>query len=194
MEGRQSVTQIRLTREQIDFLARTSAATRLYSRRYLLRIDILRLLTDELLRAKLPPERVTSLRALREIFAEHLAGTRDLADRPIARLAICLENEAAQSARRSVLEFARPRNRPGRGRGPATPPHESLTLRLSAGDLVGIDTFRCDVRERSGFILSRSALFRSLIDSFVDAVCMPDRSLRSLSRARSEEETIPALP
>lgn len=172
-----AVTQIRLSRAQVDFLARVSFATRLHcGDRYLMKIDILRLFVEELFRAEIEPERVTSLGALETLLAAHFAGARSLADCPVDRLASCLESEATRSPQRPVLDFARPRRSGG---GPAAL-HESFTLRLSTADIVAIDTFRCDVRDRCGLILSRSGLLRALIDSFVEAV----RAAGTTPRAR----------
>ena len=172
-----AVTQIRLSRAHIDFLTRMSSATRLRGNdRYLMKIDILRLLVEELFRAEIGPERVTSLRALETLLAAHFARARSLADCPVSRLARCLESEVTRSPRRPVLAFARLR---GSGADP-NEMRESFTLRLSTQDIVAIDTFRCDVREQSGFILSRSGLLRALVDSFVEGA----RAAGPIPRAR----------
>jgi hypothetical protein len=167
-----AVTQIRLAREQVNFLSRLSSATRLtFHGRYLLRIDILRLLVEELFRARLEPERITSVQALETLLASHFRTARGQAERPVARLACCLESDPASAApRRSGLDFGRP-GKPGVSPAAA---FESFTLRRSTADIVAIDTFRCDVRERRGFILSRSGLLRALLDSFVEAVRVAD--------------------
>lgn len=181
-----AVTQIRLSRAQVDFLSRTSSATRLHcSDRYLMRIDILRLFVEELFRAGLDPERITSLRALETLLVAHFAGARSLADCPVSRLASCLESEGTRSPRRPVLDFTRRR----RSGGDRAAMRESFTLRLSTADIVAIDTFRCDVRERCGFNLSRSGLLRALIDSFGEAVRAAEPIPRARDGARLEDRT-----
>lgn len=167
-DGRRAmaVTQIRVAREHVDFLTRVSAVTRLHAGRYLMRIDILRLLVDELIAGSVPAAGISSFRSLVSAIASHLSAARRLPDRPVAWLASCLESEAGGRERRPVLDFPRRRPASPREDSPAAA-HESLTVRLSTSDLVALDTFRCDVREQSGFILSRSALFRALVEAFV---------------------------
>ncbi len=173
-----AVTQIRLARDQVHFLSRLSSATRLtFHGRHLMRIDILRLLVEELFRARLEPERITSVQALETLLASHFRTARGQAERPVTRLARCLESDPARAPRRPVLDFGRP-GKPGDS--PAA--FESFTLRLSTADIVAIDTFRCDVRERRGFILSRSGLLRALLDSFVEAVRGADPAPRAGAR------------
>ena len=184
-----AVTQIRVACEHVDFLTRVSAVTRLHAGRYLMRIDILRLLVEELIRAGLPAAGVTSSRSLVSAIASHLSAAQRLPDRPVAWLAACLASEPERPGRRPVLTFPR---RPDASPGPGTlsAVHESLTVRLSTGDLVALDTFRCDVREHSGFILSRSALFRALIEAFVRAASAAPPAAHP--RPRTAAATVPA--
>ena len=177
-----AVTQIRVAREHVDFLTRVSAVTRLHACRYLMRIDIRRLLVDELIAGSVPASGISSFRSLVSAIASHRSAARRLPDRPVAWLASCLDVESAGSERRPVLDF--PRRRPASSREDnLAAANESLTVRLSTSDLVALDTFRCDVREQSGFILSRSALFRALVEAFVRSAAASAPGRRALPPA-----------
>ena len=187
-----SVTQIRLTREQIDVLNRLSANTRLYPQRYLMRIDLLRLLIHELHHAGLPPDRITSLRALGDAIEHHFATALHSPDSPLAWLVSCLGMQSCRFIHaRALTAASRQRDFERSKRGEDR--NKSLTLRLLTSDLVMIDGFRCDLRERSGFIIDRSALIRVLIDSFVRAARAPRAVIRRALPHRSDSESM-AVP
>ena len=186
-----AVTKILLRRDQIDLLTRVSTITRLSPNRYLMRIDVLRLLIEEFLYAGLEPARITSISALSAAIQSHLSAAL-LTERPIAWLVACIERQAQRESKHPALALARRRKPGGRPDG-LSASHQSLTARLRMNDLVAIDTFRCDVREYTGFSLSRSVLIRVLIDSFIRVSRLTEPTIGPRTRSPSAVVTAPGV-